>query len=95
MIGAIFLLPVILGTTQAFDPFYPFEVATGELKPRLRTWALPGSRDGYGPWWGTGKDATIVYQAAADKLYFNDTRYTFRRLQPLDLPPRSQQAQQG
>ena len=56
MIGAIFLLPVILGTTQAFDPFYPFEVATGELKTpaenlgapwfqgRLR--ALVGNRQG-------------------------------------------------
>lgn len=73
MIGAILLLSLLLGTTQAFDQFYPFEVATGEIKTPLENLGAPWFQDDALLTFGTGKDATISYDDSQDKLYFNNT----------------------
>jgi hypothetical protein len=55
------------------DPFYPQEVATGQIITPRENLKAPWFGDDALLTFGDGKDATISYDDAMDKLYFNNT----------------------
>ena len=68
----IFLLAV-LPAMAAMDPYYPQEVATGLIITPRENLGAPWFGDDKLLTFGDGKDATISYDDAMDKLYFNNT----------------------
>lgn len=69
MIVALMLLVLLLGSTQAFDPFYPFEAATGKIKTPAENLGGPWFQDNYGPAFGTDKDYYLKYDSANNSLH--------------------------
>jgi len=72
ILGALALLVILCGVAAAVEEFYPFEVATGQIKTPSENLGAPWFQDGKGPAFGTDKDFYIKY-GSNGKLNFNGT----------------------
>lgn len=68
MTVGLMLLMLLLGSTQAFDQFYPFETATGKMKTPAENLGAPWFQDNRGPVFGTDKDFTLKYDSVTNRL---------------------------
>ncbi len=66
--GALMLLTILLGAASGFEEFYPFEVATGQIRTPAENLGAPWFQDNYGPAFGTEKDFSLKYDASSNKL---------------------------
>lgn len=73
MIIGLMLAAMVLGSTQAFDSFFPFEVATGKHKTPAENLGGPWYQDGYGPYFGTSQGYNLKYDATDARLELGGT----------------------
>ncbi len=66
--GAIALLIIFFGMAAAFDTFYPFEVATGQIKTPAENLGAPWFQDNKGPAFGSDKDFYLKFDSANNRL---------------------------
>ncbi len=66
--GAFVLLTILFGTISAFDAFYPFEVATGQIRTPAENLGAPWFQDNKGPAFGSDKDYYLKYDASNNRF---------------------------
>ncbi len=67
------LLAILFGTVDAFDVFYPFEVATGQIKTPAENLGAPWFQDNKGPAFGSDKDFSLKFDASNNRLALTGT----------------------
>jgi len=68
ILGALALLTIFFGVAAAVEEFYPFEVATGQIRTPSENSGAPWFQDGATMYFGTGKDVSLSYNTTTNRL---------------------------
>ena len=68
ILRALVLLTILFGVAAAVEEFYPFEVATGQIRTPAENSGAPWFQDGATMYFGTGKDVALAYNDTTNRL---------------------------